>query len=114
MKSRQCDRELEWQKMSQVPLHKVKDNLSKYIDQAADEEVVITRHGRAAVIIGFKDEDDWFDYRLENDERFLARIEQSRNQVRRGRHTLLEDLPDLSSGTDGRSRGDHRRPRRAE
>ena len=81
--------------MTQVPLHKVKDNLSRYIDRAADEEIVVTRHGRpAAVIIGFKDEDDWFDYRLENDERFLARIEQSRGQVREGRYTLLEDLPD--------------------
>ena len=81
--------------MTQVPLHKVKDHLSRYIDQAADEEIVVTRHGRpAAVIVGFKNEDEWFDYRLENDERFLARIEQSRRQAREGRYTLLEDLPD--------------------
>ncbi len=81
--------------MNQVPLYKVKDNLSRYIDQAAEEEVLVTRHGRpAAVIIGFKDEDDWFDYRLEHDERFLARIEQSRQQAREGRYTLLEDLSD--------------------
>lgn len=81
--------------MTHVPLHKVKDNLSRYIDQAADEEIVVTRHGRpAAVIVGFKDEDDGFEYRLENDERFLARIEQSRRQAREGRYTLLEDLPD--------------------
>ncbi|NJL28726.1 MAG: type II toxin-antitoxin system Phd/YefM family antitoxin [Thermoanaerobaculia bacterium] len=71
--------------MNEIPLHKVKDNLSKYIDLAADEEIVVTRHGRpAAVIVGFKDEDAWFDYRLENDERFLARIERSRQQLREG------------------------------
>ncbi|NJL28721.1 MAG: type II toxin-antitoxin system Phd/YefM family antitoxin [Thermoanaerobaculia bacterium] len=81
--------------MNEVPLYKVKDNLSKYIDQAADEEIVVTRHGRpAAVIVGFKDEDAWFDYRLENDERFLARIERSRQQLREGRTVRLEDLPD--------------------
>ena len=34
--------------MTQVPLHKVKDNLSRYIDQAAEEEVLVTRHGRPA------------------------------------------------------------------
>ena len=56
---------------------------------------MVTRHGRpAAVIVGFKDEDDWFDYRLENDERFLARIEESRRQAREDKYTLLEDLAD--------------------
>jgi prevent-host-death family protein len=80
--------------MTKVPLYKVKDQLSKYIDRAAKEEVVVTRHGKpAAVIIGFKDDDDWFDYRLENDPRFLARIEESRRQLREGRYTLLEELP---------------------
>ncbi|NJL27912.1 MAG: hypothetical protein HC897_08445 [Thermoanaerobaculia bacterium] len=46
------------------------------------------------MIVGFKDEDAWFDYRLENDERFLARIERSRQQLREGRTVRLEDLPD--------------------
>lgn len=81
--------------MTRVPLYKVKDQLSKYIDQAADEEVIVTRHGKpAAVIIGFKDDDDWFDYRLENDPRFLARVAESRRQLREGNYTALEDLPD--------------------
>ena len=81
--------------MTEVPLNQVKDNLSSYIRQATEEEVVVTRHGKpAAIIIGFEDEEDWFDYRLENDERFLARIEESRKQLREGRYTLLEELPD--------------------
>src|SRR5262245_33222312 len=42
-----------------------KDDLSRYLRQAAKEEIVITRHGKAAgVLIGFASEDDWFDYRL--------------------------------------------------
>ena len=81
--------------MTEAPLHKVKDQLSKYIDRAAKEEVLVTRHGKpAAIIIGFKDDDDWFDYRLENDPRFLARIEDSRRQLRDGQYVLLEDLPE--------------------
>jgi prevent-host-death family protein len=86
---------MESQTMTQAPPHEVEDNLSRYIDQAADEEIVVTRHGRpAAVIAGFKDEDNWFDDRLETDERFLARIEESRRQAREGRYTRLEDLPE--------------------
>lgn len=58
-----------------VPLSEVKDDLSRYLREAEDGEVVITRHGRpAGVLIGFASEDDWLDYRLENDPRFLARV----------------------------------------
>lgn len=46
--------------------------------EAETRDVVITRHGKpAGVLIGFKSEDDWFDYRLENDQRFLERIKHS-------------------------------------
>jgi len=45
------------------------------------------------VLIGFGSEDDWFDYRLENDPRFLARIERARASLRTGRGVKLEDLP---------------------
>jgi hypothetical protein len=44
------------------------------------------------VLIGFESEDDWFDYRLEHDPRFLQRIEQARNSLRAGRGVRLEDL----------------------
>ncbi|MFZ1884143.1 MAG: hypothetical protein WAU53_11250, partial [Rhodoplanes sp.] len=37
------------------------------------QEIVITRHGKpAGVLFGFETEDDWFDYRLENDPQFFA------------------------------------------
>ncbi|MDA8431909.1 MAG: hypothetical protein M0Z60_02980 [Nitrospiraceae bacterium] len=38
----------------------------------------------AGVLIGFEDEEDWFDYRLENDARFLKRIEQARRSIKSG------------------------------
>jgi hypothetical protein len=43
-------------------------------------------------LIGFKSEDDWFEYRLENDARFLQRIEKARKSLRAGRGIRLEDL----------------------
>jgi prevent-host-death family protein len=43
-----------------VPLAEIKDDFSKYLRLAVDEEIVITRHGRpAGVLIGFGSEDDW-------------------------------------------------------
>jgi prevent-host-death family protein len=76
-----------------VPLSEIKDDLSRYLREAETREIVITRHGRpAGVLIGFESEEDWFEYRLENDPRFLRRIEQARNSLRAGRGTRLEDL----------------------
>lgn len=78
--------------MKEVPLSEVKDDLSRYLREAEQGPVVITRHGKAAgVLIGFESEDDWFDFRLENDARFLARIDKARASLRAGRGVRLED-----------------------
>jgi PHD/YefM family antitoxin component YafN of YafNO toxin-antitoxin module len=53
---------------------------------------VITRHGKPAGVIGFASEDDWFDYRLENEPRSLARVERARASLRAGRGVRLEDV----------------------
>jgi len=79
--------------VKEVPLAQVKDDLSRYLREAAKGEIVITRHGRpAGVLIGFETEDDWFDYRLENDPRFLQRIERARQSLRAGRGVKLENV----------------------
>jgi prevent-host-death family protein len=79
--------------MKEVPLSEIKDDLSRYLREAEGQEIVITRHGKpAGVLIGFESEDDWLDYRLEHDERFLRRIEQARSSLRAGRGVKLEDL----------------------
>ena len=79
--------------MKKAALSAVKDDLSKFLRVAEKEEVIITRHGRpAGVLIGFESEDDWFEYQLENDPRFLARIESARQSLRQGRGVRLEDL----------------------
>jgi prevent-host-death family protein len=77
----------------QIPPSEVKDDLSRFLRQAEKGEIVITRHGKpAGVLIGFASEDDWFDCRLENDPRFLARIERARASLRAGRGVRLEDI----------------------
>ncbi len=81
--------------MKKVPLSVVKDDLSKYLRLAESEEIVITRHGKpAGVLVGFETEDDWFDYRLENDPAFLRRIERARQNIREGKGVRLEDTHD--------------------
>jgi prevent-host-death family protein len=82
--------------MKKVALSEMKDGLSRYLHDAETEEIVITRHGRpAGVLIGFRSEEDWFDYRLENDPRFLGRIEKARASLRAGRGVRLEDVGEL-------------------
>ncbi len=79
--------------MREVPLSEVKDDLSHFLREAEKQEIVITRHGKpAGVLIGFESEDDWFEYRLENDPRFLRRIEKARASIRAGRGVRLEDV----------------------
>jgi len=76
-----------------VALAEVKDDLSKFLRLAAEEEIVITRHGRpAGVLIGFASEDDWFDYRLEHHPEFLRRIAEARAALREGRGVPLDDV----------------------
>ena len=79
--------------MKTVPLNEVKDDLSNYLRLAEKEQIVITRHGKpAGVLIGFASEDDWIDYRLEHDPRFLARLQSARQSLRAGRGVRLEDV----------------------
>jgi prevent-host-death family protein len=80
--------------VQRVALAKVKDDLSRYLKLAADQEIVITRHGRpAGVLIGFQTEEDWFEYRLENHPEFLERVASARAAIRGGRGIRLEDVP---------------------
>jgi prevent-host-death family protein len=79
--------------MKEVPLSEVKDDLSRYLREAETQEIVITRHGKpAGVLVGFESEEDWFEYRLEHDPRFLRRIEQARNSVCARREVRLADI----------------------
>jgi prevent-host-death family protein len=79
--------------LKEVPLAEVKDDFSRHLKEAAAREIVITRHGKpAGVLIGFESEDDWLEYRLANDPRFLRRIAKARASLRAGRGVALEEV----------------------
>ena len=79
--------------MKKFPLSTVKDRLSHFLRLAEAEDIVITRYGKpAAVLIGFKSEEDWFDYRFENEPRFLNRVARARGSVRGGPRSRLDQL----------------------
>jgi prevent-host-death family protein len=90
--------------MKTIPLSEIKDDLSRYLRMAEQEEIVVTRHGKpAGVLIGFASEEDWFDFRLENDPRFLARIALARESLRAGQGVRIEELE--KGGLTARSGG---------
>lgn len=77
--------------MRKIALSEVKDDLSRYLHVAEKDDVIITKHGKpAGVLIGFKDEDEWFEYKLTNDQRFLRRIASAREQIAKGRGVTLK------------------------
>ena len=79
-------------RVREVPLSLIEDDLSRYLREASDTPILITRDGKpAGVLIGFGSEGDWFDYQLENDPRFLERVERARSSLRTGRGDKLED-----------------------
>ena len=76
-----------------MALAEVKDDLSKYLRLAVDDEILITRHGRpAGILIGFGSDEDWFEYRLEHHPEFLRRIDEARIALRAGRGVPLGDV----------------------
>ena len=79
--------------MREIPLSEIEDDLPRFLHEAAREEIVITRDGKpAGVLIGFGTEEDWFDYRLEADPRFLRRIEEARKSLQSGHGVRIEDI----------------------
>ena len=79
--------------MKSVALSDVKDDLSRYLRLAESEDIVITRHGKpAGVLIGFRSEDDWFEFRLMSDPRFVKRIQKARESLKVGKGRRLEDV----------------------
>jgi prevent-host-death family protein len=81
--------------MKRHTMSEAKNDICSIIREAESEEVLITRHGKpAAVVIGFRDEDDWFDYKMEHDEKFLRKIAKAREEIREGRFVNLDELPE--------------------
>jgi prevent-host-death family protein len=79
--------------MKKVPLSELKVHLTRYLQEAGEEELVITRLGKpVGVLIGFASEDEWLESQLENSPAFLERIARARASLRPGQGVRLEDL----------------------
>ena len=79
--------------MKEIPLAELKNRLSQYLREAEKEPVVVTRHGRpAGVLLGFADDDDWFDFRIEHDPRFRARMDRACRSVQDGKGIPWEKI----------------------
>jgi prevent-host-death family protein len=86
--------------MKQVALSEIKDDFSRFLHEAESEQIVITRHGKpAGVLVGFASEDDWLDYRIEHDPRFIERIAAARASIQAGRGVRLEDVTAILKST---------------
>jgi len=96
--------------MKTAPLSQVKNDLSRYLRTAEKEEVVITRHGKpAGVLKGFASEDEWFEYRLLNDPKFLKRVEKARKDLRAGKAIPLQAIRKQAQQEAQRDAGDRAR-----
>ena len=78
--------------VNEVPLSEIKDDLSRYLREARRRDHIRVMASRPARVDRIESEEDWFDYRLEHDPRFLQRIEQARNSLRAGGGIRLEDV----------------------
>jgi prevent-host-death family protein len=79
--------------MKKVAMTEVEGHFAEYLRLAEEEEVVITLEGKpAGVLIGFGSEEEWSDYELEHDSRFLQHIESSRQSLREKGGLRLEDI----------------------
>ena len=100
--------------MKQVALADFRDHLSQYLVEAEEEQIVVTKHGKpAGVLTGFATDDDWFDFQLENDPRFLNKIEQSRASIRDGHGIPWEQVKKEDDERTGRSTVPRKARRRA-
>lgn len=89
--------------MRSIPLSEIKDDLSRFLRLAEKESIVVTRHGKpAGLLVGFASEEDWFDYRLENDLRFLERISAARESLLAGKGQKLEEIEGQSTRSSRR------------
>jgi len=87
--------------MKTVTVDEIEKNVSKYLLEAGQQDIVITQDGKPrGVLSGFAAEDDWFDYCLERDPRFLEHVARARESARQGKGIRLEELEQYLRETD--------------
>ncbi|MGA2500198.1 MAG: type II toxin-antitoxin system prevent-host-death family antitoxin [Candidatus Aminicenantales bacterium] len=80
--------------MKRVALADAQHDLSKLLRAARKEKIMITLNGKpAGALVGFANDDERFDFELENDPRFLKRIACARRSARAGKGRRIEEIP---------------------
>lgn len=88
--------------MKEVTVSSLGAEFGKVLSSSAGREVLLTQNGTpAGVLISFADEDDWFDYQLEHDPRFVALIAGSRKEAKARKVVRLEELEAHLRSTGG-------------
>jgi len=78
--------------MKIASVKEVKDNLSKFLKNAEQEDVVITKNGRPTAILHHLGEDELEDYLLEHDKKFKKKIEKRWKDYLKNGGTSMEAL----------------------
>jgi antitoxin (DNA-binding transcriptional repressor) of toxin-antitoxin stability system len=78
--------------MMRVELNEATDSLSEYTRKARKEPVVVTRHGKPVAMLRALTEDEWEDFVVSTDPRFIAMIERSRARFKPGAGIPLADV----------------------
>jgi len=79
--------------MKTVTVADLQHDIHHYLELAEEEDILILNNGKLVGLLhGFADEEELFDYQLENDPRFLEQVKRARAQFRAGRGIRLEDI----------------------
>ena len=82
--------------MKIASVKEVKDNLSRFLKKAEQEDVVITRNGRPTAVLHHLADDELEDYLLEHDPKFKRKIEKRwRDYLEKGGVSLEQVLKGL-------------------
>jgi antitoxin (DNA-binding transcriptional repressor) of toxin-antitoxin stability system len=78
--------------MTRVELNEATGSLSEYTRKARKEPVVVTRQGKPVALLRSLTEDEWEDFVVSSDPRFIAMIERSRARHKPGTGIPLADV----------------------
>jgi prevent-host-death family protein len=78
--------------MTRVELSEATGSLSEYARRARKGPVVVTRHGKPVALLRLLTEDEWEDFAVGSDPRFIAMIERSRARHKPGTGVPLAEV----------------------
>jgi len=78
--------------MKIATIKEVKDNLSRFLKKAEQEDIVITKNGRPTAVLHHLGEDELEDYLLEHDPKVRRKIEKRWKSYLRNSGTSIETM----------------------